>query len=299
MIYIYIGTEITFKPGTLFGGDIVFDCGLERSVVYFLQPLVVLAPFSKYAFRVTLNGITSDNLDGTVDGFKNSDLRILKFFEVSEGVDFKINKRGSHPDGGGEVFFTCPVIFQLRPINLTDTGLVKKIRGVAAVTRVNPQIANRLVEAARSQLNSFIPDIYIYTDVFQGSDAGKSPGYSIFLQAESTTGALISADATGMPGACAEDISVKAARSLLSQILNGGFVSQSHQWLVLILMALCPEDLSKVVFGPLYSQLPILLEDIGRFLGVTYKIIKSKSDSSLNEVSCVGSGLFNFNRRTQ
>lgn len=40
-------------------------------------------------------------------------------------------------------------------------------------TRVSPQIANRLVEAAKTVLGSFLHDIAIYTDVQKGNEAGK------------------------------------------------------------------------------------------------------------------------------
>lgn len=40
-------------------------------------------------------------------------------------------------------------------------------------TRVSPQFANRMVEAARSVLNRYIPDIYLYTDVYKGEESGK------------------------------------------------------------------------------------------------------------------------------
>lgn len=39
--------------------------------------------------------------------------------------------------------------------------------------RVSPQLSNRLVSAARSVLNRYIPDVYIYTDVYRGEDSGK------------------------------------------------------------------------------------------------------------------------------
>lgn len=39
--------------------------------------------------------------------------------------------------------------------------------------RVSPQLSNRLVAAARSVLNRYIPDVYIYTDVYRGEDSGK------------------------------------------------------------------------------------------------------------------------------
>lgn len=39
--------------------------------------------------------------------------------------------------------------------------------------RVAPTLANRIVDAARAVLNKVIPDVYIYTDHFKGTDAGK------------------------------------------------------------------------------------------------------------------------------
>ena len=61
----------------------------------------------------------------------------------------------------------------LKNVLLEDPGRIKRIRGIAAVTRVSPQTSNRLVESSRSVLNTFIPDIYIYSDVFKGEEAGK------------------------------------------------------------------------------------------------------------------------------
>lgn len=40
-------------------------------------------------------------------------------------------KRGMAPGGGGEVVFTCPVRRTIRPVQLTDPGKIKRIRGVA------------------------------------------------------------------------------------------------------------------------------------------------------------------------
>lgn len=49
-------------------------------------------------------------------------------------------------------------------------------------TRVSPQLSNRLVDASRSILNTFIPDIYLYTDVYKGEDAGKLVNLFLFLK---------------------------------------------------------------------------------------------------------------------
>ena len=54
-----------------------------------------------------------------------------------------------------------------------EEGLVKRVRGVAYSTRVSPQMANRMVDATRAVLNSWLPDVYIFTDHVTGQDSGK------------------------------------------------------------------------------------------------------------------------------
>jgi len=262
---------------------------------YFLEPLLILAPFSKLAFRLELKGITSDVLDQTIDGVKSVNVRILAFFGVSEGIDFQVKKRGAAPGGGGLITFTCPTVEQLKPIRMEDAGQIKRIRGVASTTRVSPQLANRMVEKARSLLNTFLPDIYIYTDVAKGEDAGLSPGYSLFLQAESTSGAILSADGVGEPGKTPEELALSVSKVLLKRIRLGGIVDQEHNWMLILLMALTPPDVSKVLLaGPLSLANQQLLDEIKLALGVAFRVEELRSGEL--EVSCVGSGFCNLNR---
>jgi RNA 3'-terminal phosphate cyclase-like protein len=60
------GTAILLKPGIISGGSLTHECPLSRSIGYFLEPLVMLAPFAKKAFQVTLRGITTDDNDLSV-----------------------------------------------------------------------------------------------------------------------------------------------------------------------------------------------------------------------------------------
>jgi RNA 3'-terminal phosphate cyclase len=102
----------------------------------------------------------------------------------------KIKKRGSPPLGGGEVLFFCPIVKQVKTLNFVEIGKIKRIRGIAYATslliiptllkipcrhavRVSPQFSNRMIEAARSVLNRYIPDIYLYSDVYKGEESGK------------------------------------------------------------------------------------------------------------------------------
>jgi RNA 3'-terminal phosphate cyclase-like protein len=61
------GTTLRFKPGLLMGGPITHDCGTSRSMGWFIEGILPLAPFCKFPLNLTLSGITNDDLDLSVD----------------------------------------------------------------------------------------------------------------------------------------------------------------------------------------------------------------------------------------
>ncbi|KAG0291509.1 rRNA-processing endoribonuclease, partial [Dissophora globulifera] len=83
----YTGTSIIYKPGVIIGGKVYHDCGTSRAIGYFLEPLIALGPFSKAPMNVTLNGITNDNVDISVDTIRTVLLPQLKKFGIEEGLE--------------------------------------------------------------------------------------------------------------------------------------------------------------------------------------------------------------------
>jgi len=73
--------------------------------------------------------------------------------------DLQILSRGASPKGGGKVRLRFTPVRQLQPVQLTEFGKVKKVRGYAYATKVSPQFCNRMITAARGVLNHFIPDV--------------------------------------------------------------------------------------------------------------------------------------------
>ncbi|KAJ3039872.1 rRNA-processing endoribonuclease [Rhizophlyctis rosea] len=195
----YTGTSLVYRPGVIIGGKIHHDCPPSRAIAYFLEPLIALAPFAKTPLSLTLTGVTNDNVDVSVDTVRTVLLPQLKRFGIEDNVELKITKRGAPPLGGGEIHFRCPTIRTLKPCQFTTEGQIKRIRGIAYATRVSPSMANRVVDAARSLLTRYIPDVYIYTDVYKGAESGKSPGYGLTLVAETNEGALLSAECAFQP----------------------------------------------------------------------------------------------------
>jgi RNA 3'-terminal phosphate cyclase-like protein len=263
----HTGTSLDYVPGILAGGSVVHDCN-GRGIGYFLSLAILLAPFCKKPLNLTLRGITNDNVDITVDSVRTVLLPQLKHFGIDD-VELSIKKRGAYPKGGGEVLFTCPIVKQLKPVLHTEKGLVKRIRGIAYCTRMSPQFANRMVESARSILTRYIPDVYIYTDVYKGPESGLCPGYGMNLVAETDTNSLISTECQYQPRLpdgedfqeeflsqnyhfpTPEDLGVRCARQLLVELKKSGSVDSMSQFMYLVFMAMTPEDVSKIRVGTL------------------------------------------------
>ncbi|GEM11916.1 RNA 3'-terminal phosphate cyclase-like protein [Rhodotorula toruloides] len=320
----YTGTSVLFHPGTIQHGQVTHQCPLERGVGWFLEPLLAIAPFGKKDLSLTLRGVTTDGRDASVDVVRTSGLPHLAMFLDKEGVELRITKRGHPPLGGGEVTLTCPSVRSIKSgFEFTSLGRISKIRGIAHSVRVSPQLANRLVASARSVLNRYIPDIYIYTDVYRGEDSGKSPGYAITLVASSTSHVLHSSESSSCPSRSTsssspqtpEDLGLIAARQLLTEIARGGCVDRGWEWLVTTMLVLGGEDVGKVrVAGPLEAGLIAHLRDLKAFFGTTFKIkpvasLPSTAADAADEgggggkerdeyvLSCVGTGFVNTARR--
>ncbi|KAL8465698.1 hypothetical protein ACS0TY_034972 [Phlomoides rotata] len=308
------GTKLKYKPGIVMGGrHLVHDCGTSRAIGYFMEPLIVLALFGKKPLTIRLRGITNDSKDPSVDTFRSTTLPILKQFGVpSEELSLKIESRGVAPQGGGEVFLSIPIVQDtLKAITWIDEGMVKRIRGFSFSARVSVQFENTMIHAARGIFNRLLPDVHIFTDHKAGEQAGKSPGYGISLVAETTSGCCISADTTvSYPRRENEDefedekkelsplgdIGEEIASALLGEIEQGGVVDSTHQGLLFLLCALCPQDVSKVRVGKLSPYGVEVLRHIRDFLGVKF-VIKPDPSTETVILKCVGCGLKNLSRK--
>ncbi|KAJ7421758.1 RNA 3'-terminal phosphate cyclase-like protein [Willisornis vidua] len=329
------GTTLYYQPGLLYGGSLEHDCSPSRGIGYYLESLLCLAPFMKHPLKIVLRGVTNDQVDPSVDVLKATALPLLKKFGIDgESLEIKINRRGMPPKGGGEILFACPVRKVLQPIQFTDPGKIKRIRGTAYLVtrdsvnltdsenckivdeskaqkcrysvRVSPQMANRMVESARGILNKFLPDIYIYTDHMKGASSGKSPGFGMCLTAETINGTVLSAELASNPqgqGAAVlpEELGQNCAKLLLEEIYRGGCVDSTNQSLALLLMTLGQRDVSKVLLGPLSPYTIEFLRHLRSFFQIMFKIeTKTPEEEHMGGekvlMTCVGIGFSNLSK---
>jgi RNA 3'-terminal phosphate cyclase-like protein len=143
---------------------------------WFVEGVLPLAAFAKEPLQLTLSGLTNDTLDVSVDTLRAVTLPLLTHVGIegaaikvgpssgatpspvlpspprstctstrasrlittrpSPCATGQVKKRGLPPGGGGLVEFSCPIVRELRPLNLVEPGLIKRVRGVAYCAKV-------------------------------------------------------------------------------------------------------------------------------------------------------------------
>jgi RNA 3'-terminal phosphate cyclase-like protein len=311
------GTQLRFRPGLLVGGRISHECPTNRNVGWYLEGILPLAPFGKEALQLELTGVVTDgltHLDPSPNSLISSVVpHLFDKFGITDDDDqsagppsLQVVKRGAAPLGGGVVRLVCPVVKELpAPLDLTEEGKVKRVRGTAVSCRIPPSSGARVAHSAKGLLHRLLPDIWIHTDAHSSSGGkksacGPSPGLGVCLTAESTTGIRLSAEycldptkerATELP----EDIGTKCAALLLDEVRKGGCVDTSGQSLALLWMCLGPEDVSRIRLGTLSPYTIASLRLYKEAFGVEFKITPDPQTKTVL-LSCLGTGFRNMAR---
>jgi RNA 3'-terminal phosphate cyclase-like protein len=316
------GTKLRFKPGVLIGGeDIEHSCGATRGIGWFIEGVLPLLLFCKLPTELRLTGVTNDCSSCSVDLVRtvmmpfiqvgvHYGLRVkglpcsfclvmpcMQHFGVDDGLELRVVRRGAPPSGGGEVVLRSPSVKALKSVTLDAIDRIRRVRGLAYCLRVSPTIAARMVDAARGVLNAALPDVFIYTDVAEKAPATQSPGFALNLVAEGINGCKLCAEVVGEAGQLPEEVGARCAALLLQQVQHTGFVDSCCQPLAFLLMVLTPEDVSRVLVGPLTAPAVQMLRLLRDFFGVTFKICPDVESAAVT-LSCIGIGYSNIARAT-
>lgn len=292
-------TKLTFNPGVILGGVFSHDVPSSRCVTYIAEAAVLLMPFAKYDSRLTLVGSTQSEEDLSVDTLRTVTTRWLALFGVASSV--RLIRRGCAPGGNGAIEVSCAAVRRLKSVKVTERGRVKRIRGISFACKVAPDLPQRVATAAKGVLLNILPDVYIVTDVDDAKTRkGESiSGYGVMLVAE-TTGktCVISQETTALQREAPEEVGERCARLLLDQIFEGGCVDAHHQMLVLLLMALAPDEICVARFGRLSSSAVSALLMMEAFFGVSCAVkdeSQTDSDGLPNStlITCMGSNAVN------
>ncbi len=299
------GTTMRLRPGVGIGAKKVqHDCGKTKSIGWFIEGIIPLVIFSKENVNIEFTGITNDPYDLSVDIIRGVTIPLISRFGI-DGLTVEIKSRGFAPNGGGIVHVSCKPVRELYPIYFIDVGKVLKIRGNAISSKISPAVLSRVVEGARSILTPFAKDLFIHTNNFSSKDGGNSPGFTISLVAESDSGVLTSVERTAEKGELPEQVGKECAILLCEEIRQGGITDSSHQALLLQLMVLTPEDVSKVRLGYLSEHSMDVLRLLYDAFGVMFKLKEDVEEGGdVNDhntilASCNGFGYQNYARKVR
>eukprot|EP00592_Proboscia_alata_P017882 CAMPEP_0194398400 /NCGR_PEP_ID=MMETSP0174-20130528/126079_1 /TAXON_ID=216777 /ORGANISM="Proboscia alata, Strain PI-D3" /LENGTH=432 /DNA_ID=CAMNT_0039194685 /DNA_START=105 /DNA_END=1404 /DNA_ORIENTATION=- len=194
--------------------------------------------------------------------------------------------------------------------------------GGVLLAKLNPTSSSRASHAAKGVLHKLLPDVWIHTDAAKkggsSKNGGVTPSLSVTLWAESTTGVVLSHPSlslntgpskskSGKPE-LPEDLGQRAALHLLHEVQCGGCVDTTAQSLVLLLMCLTPEDVSRVRLGTLSPYSVLALRLFKEVFQVEFQITTNTNkqqggnDDDTEEMdktilmSCLGSGYRNMTK---
>jgi len=211
-------TELTFEPRTRLSGNFAFDVGTAGSISLVLQALMLAAAFTPGVVKLGVTGGTDVRWSPTIDYVKYVALPVLKKMDYEATMAF--TRRGHYPRGGGKVSMIVHPLRSLKPINLTDFGEAKRIGGVSHCVRLPKEVAERQAKAATVVLEKEgYRDVDILTESYPpDKDPHLGPGSGVLLYAETTSGAVLGADALGERGKPAEKVGKEAADKLLKEL---------------------------------------------------------------------------------
>jgi RNA 3'-terminal phosphate cyclase-like protein len=301
------GTQIRFQPGVLLGGDIEHQCPESRSIGWFLEGILPLAPFGKEPLSIFLKGITDGccETDPSADYLKLSTMPLLSQFGIgvdddAQGAQIRVLQRAAAPTGGGKVHFHCPIVKELTSIDYTDPGKVKRIRGtVVSCKIVSSSMAARVAYAAKGVFHKLLPDVWMHTDVNtpKKNGCGPSPGLTMVASSESTSGVVMTAevclDQSERGKELPEELGKRGACMLLEEIRRGGCIDTSCQSLAFLWMCLTPEDVSRIRVGTISEYSVETLRLLKRAFDVEFKVSPDMETKTVT-MSCLGTGYRNM-----
>ncbi|AWR95851.1 RNA 3'-terminal phosphate cyclase [Acidianus brierleyi] len=249
--------ELEFTPkDTLDEGEITYDVGSAGSVT--LISVSVIPVIINKKIRITLIGGTDVPKAPTIDYIRLVYMKILELIGIHGEV--KVIKRGHYPRGGGiisiENFRGYPNKF-----NITEFGKLEKILGIAHVSSLPLNIAEREKDSAIKILSNISNNIDIELDIRDN----ESEGTGITLAAYGKS--IIGADSLGEKGKRAEKVGEEAARTLITE-LNSGAAVDSHMSDMLMIYA--------ALYGGIFSGAKLTKHAITNY-EIIKKFIKNRS----------------------
>jgi RNA 3'-phosphate cyclase len=208
--------DLWFKPRKVEGGKIEAEIGTAGSIPMLLMTVLPICIFAAKTVSLhVLKGGTDVSNSPTINYIKHVFLPVLKRMGIN--ANLTVQRYGYYPKGMGEVTMTVEPCSSLKPLLLENFGELTAIKGVSICTFLaERKVAERQAKTANDYLKEkgYAADIQITNDKSNPLQKGSS----LVLWAETSTNAILGADAIGELRKTSETVGVEAAEKLFAEV---------------------------------------------------------------------------------
>jgi RNA 3'-phosphate cyclase len=171
-------TALAFRPTRIEPGRYHFDIGTAGATTLVLQTIFLPLAMSGTKSTVTITGGTHVRWSPS---YHYLELQWLPFMRrIGCQADLNMELAGYYPKGGGRITSTISACEKTNPLELTERGNLKQIRGLSAISNLPRHIAKR----QREQVLRRIGDRYYLSDIRLVELASRFKGTMLLLLAE-------------------------------------------------------------------------------------------------------------------
>jgi RNA 3'-phosphate cyclase len=211
--------EIVFRPGAVQAGRFLIDVGTAGSVTLVLQACLPVAFGAPDGVRLEVTGGTDVRWSPPLDAYARVFLPWLH--RLGAAADLETIRRGYYPRGGGKVEAVVRPAAVWSRLELSDPGVVRRVRGIAHVSNLSAEIPKRMKHAAMRRLHG-LADVKIEERVYAGGEAiGQGGALVLWGEMEHS---LLEGSCLAERGKSSERVGEEAAAALSAEISSGASV---------------------------------------------------------------------------
>jgi RNA 3'-terminal phosphate cyclase (ATP) len=171
-------TALTFRPAGIHPGGYQFDIGTAGATTLVLQTICLPLAMAGAKSSVTITGGTHVKWSPC---YHYLELQWLPFMRrMGCQADLNMELAGYYPQGDGRMHATIYPGERIEPLELTERGQLKQIRGLSAISNLPRHIAKR----QREQVLRRIGDRYYLSDIRLAELPSRFKGTLLLLLAE-------------------------------------------------------------------------------------------------------------------
>jgi RNA 3'-terminal phosphate cyclase (ATP) len=210
--------ELWFRPKNVRGGNVEAEIGTAGSIPMLLMTVLPICIFAENTVHLHVaRGGTDVSNSPTINYLQHTLLPALKRMGINAALT--VQKYGYYPRGMGEATLTVDPCRGLRPLSLERFGELQAVKGVSVCTFLaERKVAERQARAASEWLKDkgYTADIKIINDKSNPLQKGSS----VTLWTETSSGAILGADAIGEIRKTSETVGREAAERLYAEIIT-------------------------------------------------------------------------------